>query len=73
MCIPLLALLPHQCFSTPTSIKSSARTRKHKESSFDVRLVVETMNKLEALKYVVDAVTKDEFGYFVKQKNAFGH
>ena len=39
----------------------------------DVRSVVETINKSEALKDIVDAFTKDEFGYFIKQKNAPGH
>ena len=39
----------------------------------DVRSVVETINKSEALKDIVDAFTKDEFGYFIKQKNASGH
>ena len=39
----------------------------------DVRSLVETINKSEALKDIVDAFTKDEFGYFIKQTNAPGH
>ena len=39
----------------------------------DVRLVVVTLNKLEALKDVVDAVTKDEFRNFIKQKNIYAY
>jgi len=49
------------------------KNKKAQRIFVDVRLVVETMNKLETLKDVVDAITKDEFGYFIKQKNAFGH
>jgi hypothetical protein len=39
----------------------------------DVRSVVETINKSEALKDIVDVATKDEFGYFTKQKIVLGH
>ena len=71
--------ISHLCHLSPVDVFGThldpAKCKNNDTRNFfaDVRSVVETINKSEALKDIVDAFTKDEFSYFIKQKNAPGH
>ena len=61
MYIPLVSPLPRRCFQHPPR-SNQVQNKDARKVFADVRSVVETINKSEALKDIVDVFTNDEFG-----------